>query len=203
MMYQNIWKDLPLNPCLEGGINMLRYAGSEIELVEFNLQNEEIDKYYKWLRNLDNIMFIGRTEYLLSMEKSSILNYIESINASPNDCFFSVYFTQNSERVFIGTLKLGHIDWRSGVADIGILIGDDRYKGIGLSSEILKLGCQYGFDVLGLRKITGGCYSRNKAMIRCFEKNGFVREGELRKQLIFGQEFDDHYIFGLFKDELI
>ena len=79
--------------------------------------------------------------------------------------------------MFIGTAKIGHINWRSGIADVGIMIGEKKYWGKGLGTEVVNLITKYAFDYLSLRKLVAGTNANNIGMCKCFFSNGFKKEG--------------------------
>jgi RimJ/RimL family protein N-acetyltransferase len=114
---------------------------------------------------------------------------------------FAIY--EKTQNEFIGTVKIGHIDWRSGVGDLGIMIGSKNAQGKGFAKESVKLACEYAFCWIGLRKLTGGTFADNIPMIKCFEKTGFVLEGVKRKELFVDGEYMDHHLFGFFRDEYL
>lgn len=96
--------------------------------------------------------------------------------------------------ILIGTVS-ADIDHRNSVADVGILIGS-RHNGYGhgcatwrLYSELLAKD--------GIRKIEGGCMSRNAAMLRIFEKNSMRLEGTRRYHFLTGKDqYDDMVLYG-------
>lgn len=133
------------------------------------------------------------------MDTSVIREYVKQLNVSSKDSFFAVYY----EDVFIGTYKVGHIDWRCGVADIGIMIGNPQYRGRGLSTQIIQMSLDYCFRTLGLRRLTGGCFSTNIAMCKSFERAKFKQEGVLRKHIYEQGTYCDHILYGLLKEEYI
>ena len=178
---------------------MLELCKDDLVLKEFNLNELEFQTYISWLRDIRNIQTIGRLDYLLSMDYQEIHNYVSDIISSKNDSFFSVHYRDT----FIGTFKIGHIDWHLGIGDVGIMVGDAQYRGKGLSTRIVALGVDYSFDILGLRKLTGGCYLTNIPMKRCFEKNGFIQEGELRENLFFNGQYCSQILYGLLKSERV
>lgn len=102
---------------------------------------------------------------------------------------------------FIGTLKIGHIDWRIGTADLGIMIGNQDYRGKGLSEKICKMGLEYAFRILGLRRMSCGCYEDNIAMCRCFERIGFKKIGVERENVMLEGKFRNHVLYDLLKSE--
>ncbi|MCX6235976.1 MAG: GNAT family protein [Bacteroidia bacterium] len=173
--------------------------GKKIQLKEFDDSNLYDPKYHEWLRDLDVISMIYRMEYLMPIQFSKIEEYVKTMYQSNQDCFFAIYEKETDS--FIGTAKLGHINWRSGVCDLGIIIGDSGSRGKGYSKEAAILACNYAFYILSLRKVTGGTYSNNFAMIKCFLHVGFIQEGQKRRELLVKGEFLDHLLFGLFRDE--
>lgn len=176
---------------------MLEICNNEICLREFHLSEEEFNIYVSWMRDLNTLASIGRNEYRLSIDLSIITDYVKNLNLSQNDSFFSVYY----KNIFIGTFKVGHIDWRSGVGDIGLMIGEVSFRNKGLSTKILKTALPYCFNNLGLRRLSGGALSNNIAMCKCFERVGFQKEGVLRKALYENGSYCDHILYGLLRDE--
>lgn len=77
----------------------------------------------------------------------------------------------------IGTAGLGGIKWtfrawRIDRAELGYWIGRPFWRQ-GLVSEVALAATAWGFDTLGLRKITIGCIDGNAASQRIIEKLGF------------------------------
>ena len=60
------------------------------------------------------------------------------------------------------------------------LIGDKNYWRQGYATEVVSHVTQYGFENLGLEKITAGCYEPNVGSINVLKKNGFKVEGVLK-----------------------
>lgn len=180
---------------------MLEICGEKIILREFSEENLTDPLYYKWLRDLDILCNIYRIEYLLPLKFKTIESYVNNLLCSETDCFFAIYLKEKEE--FIGTQRIGHINWRVGLADLGILIGNKNYWGQGLATDVIRTACLYSFEKLSLRKLTAGTSANNTAMIKCFERIGFSVEGVLRKQLLLNGDYYDHYLFGIFKDEFL
>ena len=169
----------------------------KLKLKEFLEQDKDFNRYYSWLRDYDTIRLIGRREYLLSIDAEEAREYIRSMNRSPNDCFLKIFY----DRSFIGTLKIGHINWENRIADMGIMIGSHEFRGKGASVQAMRAGMSYAFDKLGMRRLTGGCASENVPMQKCFERCGFTREGCSRQSLFLEGKWQDHYQYGILKEE--
>ncbi len=175
--------------------------GVKIRLEEFTDKHLHDPKYYEWLQNKDITEMIGRSEYLTSFPFCLLEDYVIKVKSSDKDYFFALSLKKNN--TFIGTVKLGSIDWLSKTVDVGILIGDKKYWGKGIAKDAVFTTSTYAFKKLGMRKVTGGCLSTNIAMYRCFERLGFTREAVLRKKVPFRDTYVDHYLYGVFKDELV
>lgn len=179
---------------------MLTLNGKICELREFSEENLSDPRYIEWLRDLDVVTGIYRLEYLKPLSKTEIEAYAREQMKSETKCYFAIYLKEH--HTFVGTVRLGHIDWRTGTADVGILIGDKANWGKGIATDAVYTICTYGFKTLSLRKITGGTSENNAAMVQCFHRLGFKQEGALRKKLLIDGSYHDHLLFGLFKDEL-
>lgn len=76
-------------------------------------------------------------------------------------------------------------------ANIGYGIHEEC-RGKGLATKAVKAITAYGFEQLGLVRISGMCRSYNKASARVLEKAGFKLEGMLRKnKFMHGKYIDD------------
>lgn len=187
----------PIN--LKSKKNALTIFGEKIYFKEFTEDNLYDERYHKWLRDISVVRGIMRVEYLKPMQFSEIENYVKRLWSSNQDCLFAMYFKENNE--FIGTLKIGAIDWQSKAADIGILIGNKDYWGKGICKDAVPTLCDYAFKYLNMRKLIGGALVTNVAMCKCFEHTGFKKEGTLRKQNFFEGEYIDLILYGIFKSE--
>jgi len=181
-----------------GAVKSEKVTGLSIRgFSETELNNPD---YYRWMIDYDNVKYIGRPEYLsLCIPFSKVEEYVVDLVNSNNDYFFAAYFLDD----FIGTIKIGHINWENLVADMGFLIGNKKCRGKGFGTEILRLGCRFAFEDLRLRKLEGGCFASNIPANRMFLRTGFLLEGVLRDKLKIEDSFDDHNLYGLFHDELI
>jgi RimJ/RimL family protein N-acetyltransferase len=81
------------------------------------------------------------------------------------------------------------------------MIGNKSYWGQGIGSETIRLLGKFAFEEMGLRKLTAGTMGTNLAMIRVFQKMGFILEGTIRQQDKLETQYVDHILLGCFKDE--
>jgi len=178
---------------------MLELTGRKVILREFGRNHLDDPSYFQWLRDPEAMIPIYRLEYLLPLSMDAVRTYVESLWSSGRDCFFAIH--EKGTGKFIGTQRIGHIDWRSGVGDIGVLIGDRACWGKGYATDAVRTACGYSFETLSLRRLTGGTPASNEAMCRCFMRLGFKEEGRLRRQLLMRGNYEDHILFGLLVEE--
>jgi len=96
--------------------------------------------------------------------------------ASPSVLFLGIRARALGDR-HVGNIKLGPIDRRHGLGEIGIMIGARDAWGGGVATESIQLLAGIAREELGLRKLTAGCYASNAGSARAFEKAGFAIEG--------------------------
>lgn len=82
-----------------------------------------------------------------------------------------------------------------------VMIGDRRFQGKGYGYMIYDLLLKYAFEVLKLRKVTGGCNVKNIGMQKIFRKKGYAEEGRFRGVDWVEGEWCDHIYYGIFKKE--
>ncbi len=51
---------------------------------------------------------------------------------------------------------------------------DDTRRGKGYGTEMLQIGLQYAFDILGADRVTIGVFENNESAHQCYLKVGFV-----------------------------
>ena len=188
-----------MKPLPDGKSGTLELPGRKVVLREFSRAHLEDPRYFTWLRDPEVMLPVYRMEYLLPMSMDGVRAYVESLWNSGRDCFFAIH--EKSSGDFIGTQRIGHIDWRSGIGDIGILIGDRGCWGKGYATDAVAAACAYAIRTLSLRRLTAGTPASNEAMCRCFRRLGFREEGRLRQQLLLRGSYEDHVLFGLLKEE--
>lgn len=97
----------------------------------------------------------------------------------------------------VGNIKLGPIDRRHGLGEIGILIGDREAWNGGVGSSAIRLLSRLAHKELGLRKLTAGCYTSNSGSQRAFEKAGFIVEARRAEHFVLNGEPEDLVLMAL------
>lgn len=156
-------------------------------------------KYLKWLKDSEINAYL-EVRFNPPDTCAELIETITNINRSVNYLLLGIFLEENTEH--IGNIKLGPIDFRHQVSEIGFLIGEKNQWGKGFAYEAINLVSDYAFYTLGLAKLTAGCYCKNKGSRRALIKAGFEEEGRLKSQWIMGGVRQDGILLGKIRGKI-
>ncbi|QMU72557.1 GNAT family N-acetyltransferase [Streptacidiphilus sp. P02-A3a] len=106
----------------------------------------------------------------------------------------------NADGAVVGEVVLN--DWSPANESCGFRIAlVPGHYGRGLGTEATRLLCGYGFEKLGLHRISLEVYAFNPRARRAYEKAGFVAEGVLRDALRWREERVDATVMSILAPE--
>lgn len=158
----------------------------------------KLEGYTSWINDQETMLFMGSGRFPVNTE--DIKDYVDSYIKSKDGMILGIYIKKNKRH--IGNITLHLIDWRNRNAEIGILIGNRKFRGKGYATEAIRLVAEHAFAKLNLRKLYAGMIKGNEASKRVFEKAGFKIEGILREHFYLNGKYLDCYRLGLLKTEL-
>lgn len=163
------------------------------------LKMSDIEKSHEWRNNIELIKMTQGIRFPKTFEMDKEW-FDSALNDKSNrNIYFGIDRLDNDE--FIGIIQLNSIDYISGTATWGFIIGDEENRGNGVSVEAPTLLFDYAFKVLNLKKLLGYTISLNKATFFMQLAIGdFKHEGTLKKQVFFDNKYHDVLIFSLFKE---
>ncbi len=164
------------------------------------LKMEDLEKTHEWRNNLELIKLTQGIRFpkTLEMDREWFQNALN--DKSNRNVYFGIDEIETGD--FVGIIQLNNIDYISGTAIWGFIIGDKKKQGKGYSVEAPNLLFNYAFNVLNLRKIYGYPIAYNDATLKMHQKiGGFVTEGKLKDQVYFDGEYHDVLILSLFKED--
>jgi RimJ/RimL family protein N-acetyltransferase len=163
------------------------------------LSEDEVDEDYRgWMSDPEVVRYLETRGG--SPTIAALREYVASMRASDDSYFFGMFLRDG--RRHIGNIKLGPVSALHNRASIGLVIGDKASWGQGYAAEAVGALAAWGFDVLGLDKITAGSYARNLGSIRAFQRHGFRIEGVQRSQVRLDDGTrDDVVILGRTRDD--
>lgn len=166
------------------------------------LKIEDLKKTHQWRNNLELIKLTQGIRFPKTLEMDSDW-FNQALNDKSNrNVYFGIDEIDTGD--FIGIIQLNNIDYISGTAIWGFIIGDKTKQGKGYSKEAPDLLFNYAFQVLNLRKVFGYPIAFNNATLKMHQKiGGFVQEGKLKNHVYFDGEYHDVLILSLFKDDYL
>lgn len=99
--------------------------------------------------------------------------------------------TDKNSNTPVGSVYFRDMDMKNRSAEYGIFIGEEMARGRGLGSETAKLFTDFGFNELGLHRISLRLLNGNIPAEKSYENAGFVREGVFRDMVFLDGEYRD------------
>ncbi len=154
--------------------------------------NAVSDAYIGWLNDPEINCYLESR--FMVQDRASVEGFVAGVLASERDVFFGIRDLRVDQHV--GNIKLGPIDRRHGLAEIGLMIGDRAAWGRGVGSRAIDIVSNIAAHELGLRKVAAGCYASNVGSRRAFEKVGFTVEGVRPAQVLLDGQPEDLVLLG-------
>ena len=125
------------------------------------------------------------------------INFIDLVSKEDPQCTFAIQHVDH----FVGVIGLKiQDDVHRKSAEIGYWIGEP-FWGKGIASNAIHQMVSYGFEYLDINRIFAATYEYNLASMHVLEKNGFIKEGILRKAVLKNGAFHDEHRFAILKEE--
>ena len=125
------------------------------------------DRYLSWLNEEENPYIVyGKNHSTIEDLKVYI-----SERERKRDVLFLGIFTNKKKH--IGNIKYEPIDFKRKTATMGILIGDNEWKGKGVAIEVIKASAHYLNSIYGVTTIFLGVNPNHKVAVSVYKKIGF------------------------------
>lgn len=107
----------------------------------------------------------------------------EAIQKEHDKQFYFAVRTREAEGPgrLLGFVQLYRVDWVHGAAQLNLGLGAPADRGQGYGSEALRLILTYGFDELGLHRVSANTFEYNPRAARFLERHGFRLEVRQRQ----------------------
>ena len=154
-------------------------------------------RYVAWLNDKETVRYSEQRHRAHTLE--SCRAYAASFAASPS--FFWAIVTHDPALGHIGNLT-ATVDAANRVADLAIVIGERRARGLGLGLEAWRRACRFLLTEAGLRKVTAGTMATNEPMLRVMAASGMFEEGRRRRQFLHEGRAVDLVFTALFAEDI-
>ncbi len=133
-------------------------------------QGDVSDRYLKWLCSQDNPQIrYTRKKHNIKEVKS----YVSQREDDDNVLFLGIFVRDSGNH--IGNIKYEPIVIEEHQATMGILIGEKRWRGKGVATEVINATVIWLQKNLGIRKFFLGVDLGNIYAIKAYEKSGFEK----------------------------
>jgi diamine N-acetyltransferase len=148
-----------------------------------------------------------RVKWINDEETNKTLGFDIPVSLAKTQAWFQNSLTDNSKVNFaivdietdkvIGMSGLINIDYKNKNAEYYITIGEKEYLGKKLPDEVAELILNYGFNHIGLFKVYLHTFDYNTKAQHVYLRNGFIKEGTLRKHKWKDGKFIDIIYYGI------
>jgi len=147
-------------------------TNTTIQSKRFNLvtlrQSDVSDRYLRWI-NSSNNKYIDYTSQSRSL--ADIQSYVAEREDDSTILFLGIFIRESNEH--IGNIKFEPINFHNKTAVMGILIGEEGWRGRGVALEVIKSSSEWLNKQYDINRIALGVDSKNIAAIKAYEKIGF------------------------------
>ena len=162
------------------------------------LQEEDInERYLSWLNDKEVTKYMETGNFPTTL--AELHSFYDKITKSRTEVMFAIVTKHN--KLHIGNIKLGNINWIHRYANLGIMIGDKRYWSRGFAQEACRLLLEHAFIGLNLNKVFLGVYATHSPALKAYKKIGFKIEGRMRKMFSINNKYVDKVIMGILREE--
>ena len=134
------------------------------------IKKEDFSDIYAWANKEENRPLTG-TQYPVSEYEHE--RWIQSVITSGDVKLFLVLDKENEKK--LGTIGLKNFDLTNRNVELFINLGISG----GYGADAVRILTEYCFAHLNYHKVYLHVFDSNKRAIRCYEKAGFEKEGEL------------------------
>lgn len=162
------------------------------------LTSSDICKTICWHNQEDIQAFYAGHPFPVNMEMEKIW-YDRILTSNFPVTVFGIEYIDINELIGITVLKDINLVNRS--AEFAIYLGDEKYRGRGLSKEAVNLTLEFAFYKLGLNRVFLKVLEENSKATKLYQSVGFIIEGNLRQSVFKNNRFRTEIVMGILKEE--
>lgn len=126
-------------------------------------------QYLSWLRG-DASHFLTN----IQTDLTSLEEYIHKSLSDTNTLLLGIFVKKSN--LHIGNIKFEFLDHDRKIVEMGILIGEPAFHGVGVAGEVIKAFSEYTIIKYGTNLMVLGVSKHNKNAISAYKKLGFKPE---------------------------
>lgn len=162
-----------------------------------SLEESDVPKLLVWINDPE------LTKYLLRSDPVGFLAekaWVDQVSKGDRDGYV-LGIVENTTGELIGTMGINKIDYRSGTAVTGSMIGEEKHRGLGYGTEAKMLFLGYAFWELNLRKVYSYVFGFNKRSSAYSQKCGYVEEARIPAHYYKNGKYHDQVILAVYRKD--
>jgi [ribosomal protein S5]-alanine N-acetyltransferase len=148
-------------------------------------------RYVNWLNDPDLMRYLESRHEPVTMESNR--TYIHACMVDPNVRLWAII--SNEDQMHVGNIKLGPINKRHSIADIGYFIGEKDRWGKGYATCAIEMATNFAFTELKLRMVRAGFYEANLASRYALVKAGYDYVGQVDGEMLLDGKPHNHVFY--------
>lgn len=162
---------------------------------------EDAELIYQWKNDISLVHLLMSKPIPVSLDETK--EWLDRTLKDKNQITLGIKINQvdSKEELLIGVIRLMFIDWINRKSELGIYIGNEKYRGIGIGKKAINLVLNYAFCFLNLHKIYLQVSESNKAAINLYKSVGFQVEGIRREEFWNKTSYENVVSMGILKHE--
>lgn len=162
------------------------------------LEPSDVDNFMGWIndREVTRYLLVGRWPVSRKAEEAWLERVLRD-----DDPRNKVLAIETKDGVYLGNIGLHNIDYISGVAELGIVIGRKDYWNKGYGTDAARTLIGFAFSNLRLRKIILRVFGGNIRAQKAYAKLGFKEVGRLKAHILRDGKYEDEVLMEVFAEE--
>lgn len=171
-------------------VKLREFRRSDVAAVQAWVNDPAVNRFMSfWVRPQSEAETVAFVESRLKQDPAGSIDLVITLKDDP-------------EATYIGSCGL-YPDLRHRHATLGIVIGRPDLHGQGIGRDAIRTMLEYGFNFLGLNKVTLTLDEGNESGARCYQACGFREEGRVRERLFHDGRFWDEVYMGITRAEYL
>lgn len=134
---------------------------------------DSFENYLSWMKNDESNPFIQGVN--VDLTRQDLVDYVSEKNISDTALLLGIFVIPS--KTHIGNIKLEPILPRES-ATLGILIGEESWRGKGVGFEVISRVLEFCFTDLDLESVELGVSKNNLRAIRLYSSLGFIESDQ-------------------------
>jgi RimJ/RimL family protein N-acetyltransferase len=159
---------------------------------------EDFQRLISWISSPEFLLQWAGPIFRFPLDTAQLKGYLAAVGETPP---VRRIFKAVAGGEVVGHIELDAINRRNSSARMSRVLITDAWQGRGAGRAMVQALLEFGFGELGLHRIDLVVFDFNLTAIACYEKAGFVREGQIRDARRMGDGYWSLYQMSMLENE--